>query len=94
MSLRSSDAEHVLVTAAVIVSGNRVLLTRRASGTLAGSWEFPGGKVEEGETEPQCLELPETKFAKISCKPNPRPRERAATSHWMEDQPMPNKVKA
>ena len=40
----------VLVSAAIIVEGGHVLLTRRKPGThLAGAWEFPGGKVEPGE---------------------------------------------
>jgi 8-oxo-dGTP diphosphatase len=40
----------VIVAAAVILEGGRVLLSRRKTGThLAGLWEFPGGKVEEGE---------------------------------------------
>ncbi len=33
-----------------------MLLTRRAEGEkLAGYWEFPGGKVHEGETPEACL---------------------------------------
>jgi len=44
------------VTAAIIRDGDRVLLTRRAAGEhLAGQWEFPGGKVHEGETPEACL---------------------------------------
>jgi 8-oxo-dGTP diphosphatase len=44
------------VTAALIFDGPKVLLTRRApSGKLAGFWEFPGGKLEEGETLQECL---------------------------------------
>jgi 8-oxo-dGTP diphosphatase len=40
----------VLVAAAVLVEGGRVLLTQRKAGAhLAGKWEFPGGKVEPGE---------------------------------------------
>lgn len=40
----------VVVAAAVIIEEGRVLLTQRKSGThLAGAWEFPGGKVEQGE---------------------------------------------
>ena len=40
----------VIVVAAVVVEGNKVLLTQRKRGThLAGAWEFPGGKVEPGE---------------------------------------------
>jgi 8-oxo-dGTP diphosphatase len=44
------DRERV-VTAAIIRKGNCVLLARRRPGEkLAGFWEFPGGKVESGET--------------------------------------------
>ena len=39
-----------MVVAAVIRQGDRVLVDkRRADGLLGGLWEFPGGKVEEGE---------------------------------------------
>lgn len=44
-------AEPVIVAAAVVIREGRVLLTRRAEGQhLAGMWEFPGGKLEEGES--------------------------------------------
>ena len=47
---------HYTVTAAVIQSGGQVLIARRPSnGLLGGMWEFPGGKVEQGETLPECL---------------------------------------
>jgi 8-oxo-dGTP diphosphatase len=40
----------VLVAAAVLIEGDRVLLTQRKAGThLGGAWEFPGGKVQPGE---------------------------------------------
>ena len=40
-----------VVTAAVICNGNQVLIARRPEkGLLGGMWEFPGGKVEAGET--------------------------------------------
>jgi mutator protein MutT len=45
-----------VVTAAIIRRNGSVLLARRSSGEkLAGFWEFPGGKVEDGETPEECL---------------------------------------
>jgi 8-oxo-dGTP diphosphatase len=41
----------VIVAAALIDSDGKILLQKRPKGKhLAGLWEFPGGKVEEGET--------------------------------------------
>jgi 8-oxo-dGTP diphosphatase len=47
----------VLVAAVALVDpDNRVLIAKRPEGKkLAGLWEFPGGKVEEGETPEDCL---------------------------------------
>jgi 8-oxo-dGTP diphosphatase len=47
----------VLVAAAALVDvDGRVLICKRPHGKqLAGLWEFPGGKVEEGETPELCL---------------------------------------
>jgi len=47
----------VLVAAAALVDiDGRVLIAKRPAGKqLAGLWEFPGGKVENGETPEQCL---------------------------------------
>jgi 8-oxo-dGTP diphosphatase len=45
------------VTAAVIIEDGRLLLARRPAGDpLAGQWELPGGKIEDGETPQCCLE--------------------------------------
>jgi len=47
---------HYTVTAAVLQRDGQVLLARRPSkGLLGGMWEFPGGKVEAGETLEDCL---------------------------------------
>ena len=49
--------ERIVVVAAVIERGGRFLVTRRLEGThLAGYWEFPGGKVHEGETQEAALQ--------------------------------------
>ncbi len=49
--------ERIVVVAAVIERGGRFLVTRRIEGThLAGYWEFPGGKVHEGETQEAALQ--------------------------------------
>jgi 8-oxo-dGTP diphosphatase len=46
----------IVVAAAVIIRDGRVLLTRRAEGQhLAGLWEFPGGKLEDGESPEEAL---------------------------------------
>lgn len=38
------------IALAVIVRDGRVLVGRRPKGPLAGLWEFPGGKIEPGES--------------------------------------------
>lgn len=45
----------LIVTGAVIMNKDRVLVTRRNGGLLAGFWEFPGGKLEPGESPQECL---------------------------------------
>ena len=44
------------VTAAIALRDGKVLLARRAAGqSQAGCWEFPGGKLEQGESLQDCL---------------------------------------
>jgi A/G-specific adenine glycosylase len=48
---------HFTVTAAILQRDGKILLARRPSkGLLGGMWEFPGGKVEQGESLESCLE--------------------------------------
>lgn len=55
-SNRSAGCGPIVVAAAVVIRDGRVLLTRRAEGQhLAGMWEFPGGKLENGESPEQAL---------------------------------------
>lgn len=44
------------VTAAIIKKDDKFLIARRSPNKhLAGFWEFPGGKIEDGETPENCL---------------------------------------
>lgn len=46
----------IVVTAAIIQRDGRYLVTRRQPGThLAGVWEFPGGKCDDGEPLTSCM---------------------------------------
>lgn len=45
-----------IVTAAVIVKDDKILIAKRKKGNhLESKWEFPGGKLEPNETPEQCL---------------------------------------
>jgi 8-oxo-dGTP diphosphatase len=57
MSGNLSHKPVLLVSAcALIDADNRVLIAQRPAGKkLAGLWEFPGGKLEPGETPEDCL---------------------------------------
>lgn len=45
----------VQVVGAAIVDGDRVLVAQRSGGPYDGRWEFPGGKVEPGESDLSAL---------------------------------------
>ena len=45
----------VNVVAAIIRDGDRIFATQRGYGEFKDGWEFPGGKVEEGETPQEAL---------------------------------------
>ena len=52
----SSKPMLIVVACALIDTDNRVLVTSRPdSKSMAGMWEFPGGKIENGETPEQAL---------------------------------------
>ena len=44
------------VTAGILVRDSKIFIAKRkAGGRLPGKWEFPGGKIEDGETPEACL---------------------------------------
>lgn len=45
----------IKVVAAIIKQGDKVLATQRGHGEFKDGWEFPGGKVEEGETPEHAI---------------------------------------
>ena len=45
----------IRVVAAVIREGDRIFATARGYGDYKGGWEFPGGKVEPGESPEQAV---------------------------------------
>ncbi len=57
MSSEISQKQLLLVVACALVDAdNRVLIARRPRGkAMEGLWEFPGGKLEHGETPEQAL---------------------------------------
>ena len=45
----------VKVVAAVIKDNDKIYATQRGYGEFKGGWEFPGGKIEPGETSEEAL---------------------------------------
>lgn len=51
-----ADAEDLRVTCAIVEEAGKVLVAQRSAGMMPPlKWEFPGGKVEPGESEEDCL---------------------------------------
>ena len=59
-----------VVCGVIFNDDQEILLTRRSKGEFAGKWEFPGGKLERGETYEECLtrELEEELSIRVSIK--------------------------
>ena len=49
------DKKNIKVVAAVIKNGNKIYATQKGYGEFKGGWEFPGGKIEQGETSQEAL---------------------------------------
>ena len=54
-SLYKEDMKTVRVVAAVICSEDKIFATARGYGEFKGQWEFPGVKIEPGETPQEAL---------------------------------------
>lgn len=48
--------KQIEVVAAIIMDGEKIFATQRGYGEFKDGWEFPGGKIEQGETPRQALQ--------------------------------------
>lgn len=51
-----TDKKSIEVVAAIIVKDEKIYATQRGYGAYKDKWEFPGGKIEPGETREHALE--------------------------------------
>ena len=47
--------KNIKVVAAIIINNKKIFATQRGYGEFKDGWEFPGGKIEEGETPEKAL---------------------------------------
>ena len=47
--------KQIKVVAAIIKNEDKILATKRGYGEFINMWEFPGGKIESGETKKQAI---------------------------------------
>ena len=53
--IKGKSMKRIEVVAAIIMRGKEVFATQRGYGQWQGWWEFPGGKMEEGESPQEAL---------------------------------------
>lgn len=51
----TENRKTIQVVAAIIQNGDKIFATQRGYGEFKDGWEFPGGKIEPGETSRQAL---------------------------------------
>lgn len=54
-SITMNERKHIEVVAAIIVRDGRIFATQRGYGEWKDWWEFPGGKIEPGESTEDAL---------------------------------------
>ena len=54
--MNTEERKQIEVVAAIICDGNRIFATQRGYGEWKDWWEFPGGKMEPGETPEAALQ--------------------------------------
>ena len=52
---KETERKVIHVVAAIIIQKKEIFATQRGYGKFEGGWEFPGGKVESGETPEEAL---------------------------------------
>ena len=50
-----TERKTIKVVAAIIQDGDKIFATQRGYGEFKDGWEFPGGKIESGETPQDAL---------------------------------------
>ena len=58
--------KNVKVVAAIILDNNKIFATQRGYGEFKDGWEFPGGKIEPGETPQKAFKKWQKTLAKFS----------------------------
>ena len=54
--MENNERRRIEVVGAIIIENGKLFATQRGYGDFKDGWEFPGGKMEVGETEQQALE--------------------------------------
>lgn len=47
--------KNIREVAAIMIENNKIFATQRGYGDFKDGWEFPGGKIEKGETPEEAL---------------------------------------
>ena len=55
IGMMGDNMKTIRVVAAIIIEGGKVFATQRGYGDFKGGWEFPGGKIDAGETPEEAL---------------------------------------